>query len=129
MWFNCHTFLETIEATDLLSQTVANLLDTVFQRGPKKGDTVCDHFMCSYVCDESTTYGNGLLMKENLDWNGRNLGLDSHEKKNLVKWTREKGGTQHRSGKKNEKIGPNWRCEVSVLGLEAMNKPILKPAF
>jgi hypothetical protein len=86
----------------------------------------CAHI---FVVRESTTYGNRLLMKENLDWNGRNLGLDSHEKKNLVKWTREKGGTQHRSGKKNEKIGPNWRCEVSVLGLEAMNKPIIKPAF
>lgn len=81
MRLNYHTFLETIEATDLLSQRVANLLDTFFQRSPKEGDTVCDHFMCSYICGESTTYGNGLSMKENLDWNGRNLGLDSHEKK------------------------------------------------
>lgn len=77
---NCHTFLETIEATDLLSQRVANLLETFFQRSPKEGDTVCDHFMCSYICGESTTYGNRLSMKENLDWNERNLGLDSHEK-------------------------------------------------
>lgn len=45
MRFNCHTFLETIEATDLLSQRVANLLDTVFRRSPKNSDTVCDHFM------------------------------------------------------------------------------------
>ncbi len=52
MGLNCHTFLETIEATDLLSQRVANLLDTIFQRSPKKGDTVCDHFMCSYSCGE-----------------------------------------------------------------------------
>jgi hypothetical protein len=64
-----------------LSQRVANLLDTIFQRSPKEGDTVCDHFMCSYSCGESTTYGNGLSLKETLDWNRRNLELDSHEKK------------------------------------------------
>jgi hypothetical protein len=67
MRLNCHTFLETIEATDLLSQRVANLLDIIFQRSPKKDDTVCDHFVCSYSCGESTIYGNQLSMKENLD--------------------------------------------------------------